>query len=175
MEIIIKIKVKSTACLILVLFVIMIFLTACENKQHTTTDSEDYSVEIGSGENTQLIDITSILDKYRLTMSSVPGLPIEIKNLDPSNTYFIAFEGTNGEVVMWHEGQVSAPVTDYTMLKDQAFMVYWRPTVIHESTDQTYDLNVIVYGNDLSVELDRYTRVISIDEDLYFYLKSESD
>lgn len=150
-------------------------LIACQEENEVLNDPQDQALDIPSQPENRLVDISSELEKYSLTMSSVPGLPIKIESLDPSQTYFISFELTDGEVVMWHDGQVSAPVTDYTMLQSEALVVYWRPTLIDESRDLDYELDVIVYGNDLSVALERYTRIISLDEDLYYYLKAESE
>lgn len=158
-----------------ILLMTFFLVIACQKENEALTDPEDQALDLTTQTENRLVDITSELEKYSLAMSSVPGLPIKISNLDSSKTYFISFETTDGEVVMWHDGQVSAPVTDYTMLKDEPLVVYWRPILKDETRDLDYELNVIVYGNDLAVALDRYTRVISLDEDLYYYLKPESD
>ena len=74
----------------------------------------------------EYLDVSTSIDYYQLTMSSVPGLPLDLKVLKEEVEYTIDISVSDGELLSWEDGTIRQ-LGDTVFIDYKDFTVYWSP------------------------------------------------
>lgn len=122
----------------IIIILLFVLLIGCENNKEISNSE----VSVISDEVTKFVvfeeylDVSSSVERYQLTMSSVPGLPLDLKVLKDDVAYTIDLSVSAGHFLSWKGGAVEQ-LGDRVYLDFTDATVYWSPLedVIIESAD----------------------------------------
>ena len=148
---------------IVVYVFIIVLLSGCSIKQQEVKTEEanvSYGMEVSAG-----------MDKYSLTMSSVPGLPIEIiphGNSDISDLRVLA-TCNDGQFLSWADSGEINELGDELILPFEEKTIYWTPNFENEN-DGEYTRMIVIgtYNKDLGIYSIVYRGTLEEDEEGFY-------
>lgn len=139
-------------------------MIGCE-KDNSVSNSEEFvplDKVTKSIEFDEYLDVSSSIDYYQLTMSSVPGLPLTLNVLkdDSKYRYSINISASAGHFLSW-EDNIIEEIGDRVFMDYTDFIVYWSP-LIDVDIDYADILIEVKQGDDIIVK-NTYQIVLSDD------------
>ncbi|MBI9011025.1 MAG: hypothetical protein JEZ08_02245 [Clostridiales bacterium] len=110
----------------------------------------------------EYLEVTTSIDRYQLTMSSVPGLPLDLKALKEDAEYTLDISVSAGELLSWEGGTVQ-PLGDSIFIDYKDSIVYWSP--LEDAVIENVDLLIAVKQNDEVIA--KATYIIALSDDGY--------
>lgn len=121
-----------------ILILLMGLLIGCETNNETSNSNETVISEavLKYLAFDEYLEVGSSIDYYHLTMSSVPGLPLDFKVLKDEAEYTIEISVSAGKLLSWKDSIVE-PLGDTVFMEYKDFTIYWSPLddVIIENAD----------------------------------------
>lgn len=147
----------------LVVYLCIIFLLCGCTSIHTEPKVEAASGSYG-------IKVKASKDKYSLTMSSVPGLPIEViphSDMDTSDIRLLV-TSNSGQFVSWSDSGEITMLGDEFILPFEEVVLYWSPD--NEEDSRVEEKPVVIIGTfnkDIGMYSTIYTGSIKEKEGYY--------
>ncbi len=153
----------------ILLILLVVLLIGCENDNEVSNSEES----IVSDEVLKFIvfdeylDVSSSIDRYQLTMSSVPGLPLDLKVLKDDEEYTIDITVSAGHFLSWEEGTIEQ-LGDRVLIDFTDLTVYWSP--LDEVIIESAEVLIEVKQDDETIAIATYQ--IGLSDDGYVLMRN---
>jgi len=146
---------------------LVLLLIGCENDDEISNTeesvvSDDVSMFLVFDE---YLDVSTPIDHYHLAMSSVPGLPLELKVLKDETEYTIDISCSAGQFLSLKDGIIDY-LGDIVFVDYKDFKIYWSP--LDDIVAENADLLISVKQDDEVVA--KATYQISLTDDGYILM-----
>lgn len=110
----------------ILLMILVVLMFGCENEVSNTAESIISDEVLSFLVFDEYLDVSTPIDHYHLVMSSVPGLPIDLKVLKDETEYTINISCSGGQFLSW-EDSIIEPLRKEVIVGYMDFIVYWSP------------------------------------------------
>ncbi len=147
-----------------ILILLVVLLIGCETDNETSNSDESVISEevLKYIVFDEYLELSSSIESYQLVMSSVPGLPLDLKILKEEAAYTIDISVSAGKLLSWEDGTIEQ-LGDAVLMDYKDFTIYWSP--LDDGVIENADLLVEVKEDDEVIA--KATYQIALSEDGY--------
>jgi len=136
----------------IIIMLLVALLMGCENNNEISNHdesviSDDVSKFLVFDE---YLDVSTSIEHYHLAMSSVPGLPLDLKVLKDETEYTIDLSVSAGQFLSW-EDSVVEQLSNKVVIDYMDVTVYWSPV----------DGEVVAENAEVSIEVKQDEKVVA--------------